>query len=233
VLYLLRDLLTGESRWPLVSLAILPVLLSAIFLSFSRGAWIVTVIAILVLLLVTFRSSPARVRRRVAVLSFVTLSIGAASVAGLLATDEVRPMFEDRAQVAQDYDEGETGRFGTQLRAIPALMERPNGFGPLRFRYAFRMEPHNSYLNAFASGGWISGFAFIGLMAATTFVGLRLAFRPSPYQRQAQIFFAAHVTFLLQSFQIDLDHWRHVYLVWGALWGLEAARLRWLARQRP
>ena len=78
----------------------------------------------------------------------------------------------------------------------------------------------------------MGGFAFIGLMLATTFVGFRLSIRPSPYQRHAQIFFATQLTFILQSFQIDIDHWRHIYLVWGALWGLEAARLRWLAEQR-
>jgi hypothetical protein len=144
----------------------------------------------------------------------------------------VREMIEVRAQVVQDYDSGETGRFGIQLRSIPLLVERPNGFGPLRYRAWFGAEPHNTYLNAFGSGGWIGGFAFIGLMLATTYVGLRLSMTPSPYQRHAQIFFATHLTFILQSFQIDIDHWRHVYLVWGALWGLEAARLRWLCAGR-
>jgi hypothetical protein len=150
----------------------------------------------------------------------------------LLASPEVRDMFEVRAHVAQEYDEGETGRFGSQLRAVPELMARPNGFGSLRYRFIFGFEPHNAYLNAFASGGWIGGFAFLGLVVATTFVAARLAMRPSPYQRQGQILCAVHATFVLQGFQIDLDHWRHVYLVWGAIWGLDAARLRWLARQR-
>ena len=141
-------------------------------------------------------------------------------------------MIEVRAQVVQDYDAGETGRFGNQLRSIPLLLESPNGLGPMRYRAAFGSEPHNTYINAFSSGGWMGGFAFIGLMLATTFVGFRMSIRPSPYQRHAQIFFAAQLTFVLQSFQIDIDHWRHVYLVWGALWGLEAARLHWLAEQR-
>jgi hypothetical protein len=169
------------------------------------------------------------VRRRIVLLSLVMLIVGAASIVGLLAIDGVRSMFEERAQVAQPYDEGETGRFGQHLRAIPALLDLPNGFGPLRYRLTFRFDPHNSYLNSFASGGWISGLAFLGLMLATTYVGLRLAWQPSPYQRHGQILFAAHLTFFVQAFQIDIDHWRHVYLVWGAIWGLEAARRRWLA----
>jgi predicted metal-dependent enzyme (double-stranded beta helix superfamily) len=35
--------------------------------------------------------------------------------------------------------------------------------------------------------------------------------------------------FFLQAFQIDVDHWRHVYMLLGMVWGLEAARVTWLA----
>jgi len=233
VLFVLRDLLTGEGRRPLLGFVLLPVLLAGVLLAFSRGSWAATVLASGALLAMTFATSGSvRVRRRIVLITFVTTLVAAASIVGLLATDAVREMIEVRAHVVQDYDAGETGRFGNQLRSIPHLVERPNGFGPLRYRAWFGAEPHNTYINAFGSGGWIGGFAFIGLMLATTFVGLRLSMQPSPYQRHAQIFFATHLTFVLQSFQIDIDHWRHVYLVWGAIWGLEAARLRWLSAQR-
>ena len=45
----------------------------------------------------------------------------------------------------------------------------------------------------------------------------------------AQIAWAMQLTFLAQSLQIDIDHWRHVFLVWGMIWGMEVARRRWLA----
>ena len=35
------------------------------------------------------------------------------------------------------------------------------------------------------------------------------------------------MVFLLQGFQIDIDHWRHVFLMLGAVWGIETARVRW------
>jgi hypothetical protein len=233
ILFVLRDLLTGAGRRPWLGFVLLPVLLAGVLLAFSRGAWAATMLAALALLAMTFASNrSARVRRRIVGITIAAGLVGAASIVALLATDAVREMIEVRAQVVQDYDSGETGRFGIQLRSIPLLVERPNGFGPLRYRAWFGAEPHNTYLNAFGSGGWIGGFAFIGLMLATTYVGLRLSMTPSPYQRHAQIFFATHLTFILQSFQIDIDHWRHVYLVWGALWGLEAARLRWLCAGR-
>jgi hypothetical protein len=36
--------------------------------------------------------------------------------------------------------------------------------------------------------------------------------------------------FFLQAFQIDVDHWRHVYMLLGMVWGLEAARVTWVSR---
>jgi O-antigen ligase len=230
LLYAVRRSLTGDRRPRLLTLAALPILLAGIFLSFSRGSWAATCLAMTALLVLTFAGSPDRqVRRRIILLSF---GIGAAACAALfvlLANEDIRAMFELRAQ-AQDYDVGETGRFGNQLRAILALIDRPNGFGPQKFVSVYGLEPHNSYVNAFASAGWVGGLAFIGLMLATTYVGLRLSATRSPFQGHAQILFAMHLTFVLQSFQIDIDHWRHVYLVWGGIWGLEAASRRWLSR---
>jgi hypothetical protein len=111
------------------------------------------------------------------------------------------------------------------------LVERPLGFGPLRFRRTFGLEPHNSYLGGFANGGWLGGFAFLGLVLTTSFVGFRLCFAPSPFQRQAQIVWPGLMIFFLQSFQIDVDHWRHVFLLFGMVWGMEAARWAWRAQQ--
>ena len=67
------------------------------------------------------------------------------------------------------------------------LLERFGGFGPLRFRLFFEMEPHNSYVGAFANSGWIGGFLFFLLVGVTAYVGLRLMFTSSPSQRQAQV----------------------------------------------
>ena len=112
------------------------------------------------------------------------------------------------------------------------LLDRPAGFGPLRFRLVFDLEPHNSYVGAFANDGWIGGFAWIFLVVTSIFVGLRLIFIPSPYRGLAQVFFPPLFALLLQGFQIDVDHWRQVFLCFGALWGLEAARQRWIRREQ-
>lgn len=162
----------------------------------------------------------------------VTLGVGALAVFVLLAQPTTRDFFLKRATIAKSYDQGVTGRFGNQIRSIPMLLERPEGFGPLRFRNFFRLEPHNSYVGAFANDGWIGGFTWIIITISTCFVGFRLIFVKSPYQRLAQIFWPTLLSWLLQGFQIDIDHWRQLFLCFGAVWGMEAARLRWGARQK-
>ncbi|MDB5511223.1 MAG: polymerase [Enterovirga sp.] len=233
VLYLLRDLLTGEGRHPVLAASGLLLLLSALFLSFSRGAWAASVIGIALTVAFTMWSKPGRIRRRIVGLAMLGAIAVALLLAGLLSIGDVAERFSDRAQLTQDYDEGVTGRFGNQLRSIPMLLERPEGFGPLRFRLVFGLEPHNSYIGGFANGGWLGGLAFLGLVLVTVYVGLRLCFLPSPYQRQAQIAVPTVIVFFLQAFQIDIDHWRHVYIMLGVVWGLEAGRARWeLGRRR-
>jgi hypothetical protein len=229
VLYLLRGMMTGERRHPLIAAACLILLLACVFLSFSRGSWGALVVGSAMMTAMTFATSDTRVRRRIVALGLVGVAAGTILLLGLLSVGDVGERFADRAQLTQSYDEGVTGRFGNQMRSIPMLIERPEGFGPLRFRLVFGIEPHNSYIGGFANGGWVGGLAFIGLVLVTTFVGFRLCLSPSPFQRQAQIVFPALLMFFLQALQIDIDHWRHVYIMLGMVWGLEAGRCRWLA----
>jgi hypothetical protein len=175
----------------------------------------------------------ARLRRRIVLLTLVTLGLGVVAIIGLLSVDHVAKMFETRAAVTQDYDEGETGRFGNQIRGIGMLLAMPFGMGPMHWRLTFGLEPHNSYIGSFANGGWLGGAVFIGIVLATGFVGFRLLARPSPYRAHAQIVWPALLMFFLQALQIDIEKWRHVYMMLGMVWALEAARLRWLAAGSP
>ncbi len=228
-LYLMHGLLTGRTRRPILAFLMLLVILSGILLSFSRGSWGGTIVSSFTMILLTFiTAGRGRTRRRIVLLGAVTLTAASLAVAALISIPEVGEIFAKRATVTQDYDEGETGRFGNQLRSLPMLLEAPNGLGPLRFRVYFDLDPHNSYINAFASYGWMGGFAFIGLALASAWVGFRLCLSPSPFRPLAQVAWPALMMFFLQALQIDIDHWRHVYMLIGMVWGLEAARRIWL-----
>ncbi|WP_336485705.1 O-antigen ligase family protein [Methylobacterium nigriterrae] len=229
-LYLMHGLLDGTARRPVLALAGLLVILAGIFLSFSRGSWGGTAVAVLVMVVsVHAATRSARLRRRIVLLTLVTTGLGIAAVIGLLSVDHVQRMFETRAALTQDYDEGVTGRFGNQLRGIGMLVSMPLGMGPMHWRLTFGLEPHNSYIGSFANGGWLGGAVFIGLVLATGFVGFRLIASDSPVRAHAQIVWPALLMFFLQALQIDIEKWRHVYMMLGMVWALEAARLRWLA----
>lgn len=226
---LLRRLLAGDTRRPLLSGALLLLILTALLLAFSRGAWGATVFGSILAVALTYRTSPPRVRRRIAILAGAGAFVIAGGLSALTLDPDISSTLTDRFTLTKDYDEGETGRFGNQKRSIPMLMESPNGFGPLRFRLRFGLEPHNSYIGGFANGGWLGGFSFLGLVILTAFVGLRLCLVESPYRPLAQAAVPPTLMFFMQALQIDVEHWRHVYIMLGIVWGLECARLRWLA----
>ena len=150
----------------------------------------------------------------------------------ILSIEEIRTVFLDRFTLAKDYDQGETGRFGNQARGLSMLLDRPLGFGPLRFRLWFDLEPHNTFISAFANNGWAGGLIWIFIVVMTSIVGFRLMFVASPFRSVAQVFFPPLFALLMQGFQIDIDHWRQLYLAFGAVWGIEAARMKWAMQQR-
>jgi hypothetical protein len=132
-------------------------------------------------------------------------------------------MFTERARVTQDYDVGDGGRFTNQLRAIPLILDHPNGVGPYQLRHYIGIDPHQVYLNAFASYGWLGGISYIALFLATLAVGFRYVLVRTSWQPYLVASYAAFVGMAIEGFVIDTDHWRHFYLILGLVWGLSAA----------
>lgn len=204
-----------------LALASVPVL--GLFLSFSRGAWGNLVGATMVLFALTFITAP-NAAQRARVIGFSLLIMGAAIIGLMIALsfEGIREVFNERASLNQSYDLGVQGRFGNQLRSIGMLMDMPNGMGPLRFRWYFPEDPHNTFINAFASYGWLGGFAYIALVVTTMMAGWTVVFRRSRLQPYAIAIWSVLFITLLQGIQIDIDHWRHFYLMLGLIWGLRA-----------
>ncbi len=210
---------TGRLR--LKTLIPLAIILMALFLAFSRGAWGHAIASLgLMVALTFFLVAGASLRRRIIMLTiggFVAIS---AALAAALSIEEVRTMFETRATLSQSYDVGETGRFGRQLRAIPTIFEHPNGYGPLQFGNVWGEDPHNVYINAFASYGWLGGLAYATLIFATLVIGWRTVAMRTPVQDFAIAIWSVLFIQILLGLIIDTDHWRHFYLTLGLIWGL-------------
>ena len=229
---LAQKTLLQTAKWPKLTAGALLTILFAIFLSFSRGSWGATLFSLGMVFVASFLTcgSP-RLRRRMSMMVAIGLVATTIGILGIVTNERVMNLLQDRFTVTKDYDEGPNGRFGNQMRSIPMLLERPLGFGPLRFRLVFNLEPHNSYINSFASFGWLGGFTWFTIVGWTMFVGFRLMMVVSPYRRAAQVFWPALFVLLVQGLQIDIDHWRQVFLCFGAVWGMEAARHRWKIAQ--
>ena len=240
MVWLAQDVLLAREGLVRSSLKLAP-LMMAVVLSFSRGAWIDVIGSLGMLVALTFLTSGrAAERRRIVGLGIWAIALMAALVAVALMIPQVRDMLLSRASLEQDYDSGVEGRFGNQVRAIPLLLERPLGFGPLRFSEIFPQDPHETFLSAFASFGWVGGLAFAAFTAATIYVGWRIAFKRSPLQPQAIAIWSACFPQILQGVQIDTGHWRHLFLLCGCVFGLAAAermrgatQARWNARRTP
>lgn len=221
IVYVLHHMLTGKTGL-IRGLIAMSVPLAGLFLTFSRGAWGNLVGSVLLVIVLSFLTAPSITKRaRIVFLTCVTLLFTAVALLIALSFENIREVFEVRASLDQSYDQGVTGRFGSQLRALPMLLDEPNGFGPLRFRWLFhQQDPHNVYVNAFASYGWLGGISWLSLMAATCYVGWRLVFQRGPTQDHAIVLWSVLFVTILQGLQIDTDHWRHFYLMLGLIWGL-------------
>ncbi|SDK08811.1 MULTISPECIES: O-antigen ligase family protein [Bradyrhizobium] len=206
----------------------------AILLAFSRAAWgglILTSAFMLALMVLTSRSQAQR--SRIIVMALVAVILAAALVAVLLSFDSIAEMFKQRASFDQSYDEGRFGRFGRHILGADMALDLPFGIGPLQFHKYFPEDTHNSYLNAFMSGGWISGICYPALVFVTALTGFRYVFVAAPWQRTYLAIFSAYLGTVGESFIIDTDHWRHFWMMLGTMWGMYVAAERWKANLDP
>jgi hypothetical protein len=77
------------------------------------------------------------------------------------------------------------------------------------------------------SGGWLAGICYPALVFATVITGFRHVFVPVPWQRTYLAIFSAFLGTVGESFVIDTDHWRHFWMMLGAMWGMFAAAQRY------
>ena len=232
LVFILMRFIKGNGAAGPVSLVLLLLFSGAILLCFSRGAWANAAgsVGLLLILLLVATSSNA-LRWRVLILGTIAVLLLAIGLSVALSFDGVREAFLDRFVLQKEYDFGETGRFGNQLRSIPLLLDRPNGLGPLQFGPLFGEDPHNSFINAFSSYGWLGGISYLVLIIATWVIGWRLVFLQTPWQTMSIAVWCPTFFTTLQGVQIDTDHWRHLFLLIGLTWGLFAASIDYQRRQ--
>jgi hypothetical protein len=229
-LFVLQSVVSDRLGKSLRSTIAFSIMSLAILLAFSRAAWgglIVTSALMLALMVLTSRSQAQR--SRIIVMALIAVILAVALVAVLLSFDTIAQMFKQRASFDQSYDEGRFGRFGRHILGAEMALDLPFGIGPLQFTRYFPEDTHNSYLNAFMSGGWLSGVCYPALVFVTSALGFRYIFVRVPWQRTYLAIFCAFLGTVAEGFIIDTDHWRHFWMMLGAMWGMFAATQRWMA----
>jgi hypothetical protein len=223
-LFSLQRILEG-SFWSAVRNGTVLLILSlAIFLAFSRAAWgTFAGSALLMIALMYITASTTQKQFRIVMLTVLAIGLAVAAVAVLLSFDSVDNLFKERASFNQPYDSGRFGRFGRHVLGAAMALDYPFGIGPLQFRTFFPEDTHNSFLNAFMSGGWLSGVLYPVLIVTTAIAGIRNVLLRTPWQRTYIAVFSTLFVTILESFIIDTDHWRHYYLLLGVTWGIAVA----------
>ena len=230
--FLVRDILTRRFRESFWEIGWFLIILFALFLSFSRAAWGLGAFASIAIAFIAYINEPRQVVRFRLVAYLVG---GAAAVSVMISVaisiPQVRDLYLERAHVVQDYDDSRVGRFERQKAGFFLMQEKPFGIGPEQFGPIFGEDEHNMWLKGFTTYGWLGGFAYIILVAWTLAAAAPLLFKPRPWQPIVQCTYVVFLGHVFVHNVIDNDHWRHLYLMYGLLWGAIAAE-KMFARQR-
>jgi len=222
-LLLIQKLLRHSFFKNVLLLVPLTILLLGIFLSFSRGAWVVLFAGVLIVYFLALVTEQSNRRRGRLLLLGIAGSLGVfALLLAALSIDTVAEMFEQRARLVQDYDSSRLGRFARYYYGFQLVMEYPLGLGPLQFRNYFPEDEHNVYLKGYTTYGWLGGTAYIALAIWTLCALVPLLFKSRPWTGFTHCVFAVFAAHLILSVIIDTDRWRHMYMLYGLAWGMIA-----------
>ncbi|MDX2159044.1 MAG: O-antigen ligase family protein [Hyphomicrobiaceae bacterium] len=225
ILYLAHRALDGDSRWLAAEMAVLVLLIVAVLLSFSRGAWFNLAVALATygFLRLVCEGSPTA-RARLLVLAGIGLVVAAAGLLAVSQLEQVATLLAERSALTQGYDVGPEGRFGGQEKALGLALANPLGLGAKQFAEHFHHEDvHNVYLSMLLNAGWLGGLLYVAAVATSLWAGIAHISRATPARGLLLVAFAAFLGNVLEGAIVDTDHWRHFYVLLALIWGLIGA----------
>jgi hypothetical protein len=198
----------------------LAVVLLGILLSFSR---IAVVAALLCLFAYIFFHNRRRPRRLLLIFGgLVAIGIVLFGLASVTSADFTEILL-DRLTFAKSYDLGEEGRYARYLLVLPMIIENPIGVGVLQLEKIFPEPIHNIWLSSFVNYGWGGGIAWVILAFGSVVVSIR------NYRRtQSEIAIALLISLVgivMGATLHEGEHWRHMWLLFGLVWGLNSFNL--------
>jgi O-antigen ligase len=221
--WLVHGVLVGNLRALPIRLVPILIITLGIFLSFSRAAWGMAALIIAGLALLVFIRNPNRLfRLRIILLAGLAVVVVLLAIVIALQIPSVAELFTARAQLVQEYDEAQFGRFARHWYGMLMSIDHPLGIGPLEFGPIFGEDTHNIWLKAALDYGWIGFISYLTLTMLTLGFGLRILLRERPWQPFLLCAYLVYVAHVAIGNVIDTDHWRHFWLLIGIIWGCAA-----------
>jgi O-antigen ligase len=207
-------------------LGLLLFVVAGVLLSFSRGAWfnLTLACALYTGLRLHTAQSKADTAGLIKIIGLVVMAILAIAIWAVTTIDDISQVFSHRAQLVQDYDQGSNGRFDAILIAINESIIHPLGIGPGQASETLALDPHNLFVHIMVETGWLGAISFSGFIIVTLKEALAVCLQPSQVQKICIVAFVCLVSTLLESMIIHSTHWRHLYVLFGMLWGTISAK---------
>jgi O-antigen ligase len=203
--------------------------LALIILSFSRGAFITLVAAVVVffgLEIIRFGVRSGRI---------VGMMGGALGLAGLFGFTLIfaggyGAFLRERSQL-ETYD---NDRFTVWKILLRRIMDNPFGVGPgetnsflfANYDLAGSNASHNTYIRVAFENGWLGFATFAVLLMVTFAVSFRQCLRRGDHRGLSEVAMTSFLASLISGFTVDTLHWRHFWWAVAMIWGLEALRGR-------
>ena len=233
-LYLIHGSLKGRVAMLPLRLSGLLIIALGIFLSVSRAAWILFLFcAVMLVFIMLMKQRTTAFRLKIMTLALIAAMLMAGGLGIALQFKQVSDLFTNRTKLVQDYDGGHLGRFERHRIGFRMSLERPMGLGPLVFGKTFGEDEHNIWLKTLTTYGWLGFITFISMLITSLVMGFRLLLRERPWQPYLMIAWTVVLGHVIIGNVIDIDHWRHFYLLLGIIWGSIALENRWQHGRHP
>ncbi|MFP9137159.1 O-antigen ligase family protein [Devosia sp. XGJD_8] len=204
----------GQGSKVLLSGALAVVLLG-ILLSFSR---IAVVAALFCFFAYIFFHNRGRPRRLLMIIGGLVVTAIVLFAFASLTSAEFTAKLLDRLTFAKAYDLGEDGRYARYLRVIPMILQNPIGIGVLQLEKIFPEPIHNIWLSSFVNYGWGGGISYVTLAVGSVVVSIRNYRKTGNEITIALLISLVGIVFC--STLHEGEHWRHTWLLYGLVWGL-------------
>ena len=205
----------------------------AILLAFSRAAWgmlIITSGSMLVLMVLTSRSQSQRSRIIVDGARYDGAGGGAGRGTAVVRFD--RAACSSSAPVSTRAMTRAVSAASAGISSAPRWRSGcRSASGRCSSTASFRKTPTTPTSTPSCRAAGSSGVCYPALVFVTVLTGSRYVFTRVPWQPTYLAIFSAFLGTVGESFIIDTDHWRHFWLMLGAMWG--CSLLQNAGRKRP